>query len=126
MFGGEYTLMLSVLGSRAPSLPVCCGGVTGSSRAAGMAGTGGGDALFHWGLAAVELLWLLFAPIKMLFTRVPVLRILDFGRETLPGPGYRPLNFRRSRKSVRKEPLSSSGMGSDIPIMAPPEDRWVF
>lgn len=88
-----------------------------------MAGTGGGGALFHCGLEALELLLALFAPMKMLFTRV---RIRDLGRDTLPGAGNLPLSFRRKRKSVRIEPFSSSGMGSDMPTIAPPEDRRVF
>lgn len=59
---------------------------------AGIAGMGGigGVAVFHCGLAAA----VLFLPMKMLFTRVPVLRIIDLERDTVPGCGYRPLSFR--------------------------------
>ena len=39
----------------------------------------GGVAVFHCGLAAA----VLFLPIKMLFTRVPVLRTIDLERETV-------------------------------------------
>ena len=66
--------------------------MTGIPPTPGMAGIGGigGVAVFHCGLAAA----VLFLPIKMLFTRVPVLRIIDLERETVPGCGYRPLSFR--------------------------------
>lgn len=66
--------------------------MTGIPPTPGIAGMGGigGVAVFHCGLAAA----VLFLPMKMLFTRVPVLRIIDLERETVPGCGYRPLSFR--------------------------------
>lgn len=81
-----------------------------------MTGTGGGggegseEPPFSLGLG-LEL--------KKLFTRVPVRRSIDFD---LTLSGYRLLPLRR-RKSVRNVLWTSEGMGSEISMIVPPDDR---
>lgn len=99
--GGEYTLILSLLGTR------CRGGVIGSGLA-GIVGSGG-TSLSSAGL-------LVFAE-KRLRTRLRTERI------DRPPVEYRLGSLGRSKKSVRYD-ASSDAMGLEIPRTAPEEERW--